>query len=93
MDITIQIVKPWVDVRVEEKSYLEDDMLVGMRQQPTCGASLQINLPEEWEFTEVHMENRDEWRITYPGGNNVLLASNTSWIMPGILYVCRWKRP
>lgn len=92
LSIPTEINKPWIDIRIEEKSVLEDDMLVGMRQEPTCGASLHINLPENWKFTEVHMSNSNDWTVTHPGGKNVLSANNQSWIMPGILYVCRWKR-
>lgn len=90
----IEINEAWTDVEIEEKtrSPYEDDMLVGMRQHPTCGSTIHMRLPVGWQFEEINMSNNADWKVTHPGGKNALSANNPNWIMPGILYVCRWRK-
>lgn len=87
-----QIEQPWTSVEIMETSTILDDYFISRRNEPTCGAKITMNLPDDWEFELIRFGHPDDWTIhQHPG--NTLSAWTSKWLLPGITFFCKWQRP
>ena len=87
-----QIRKPWIEVEIKETSTIKDDYFISRRNEPTCGAKITMNLPDNWWFELISFGHPDDWTI-HQHPTNTLSAFTKSWLLPGITFFCKWERP
>ncbi len=86
------IKKPWTEVEIKETSTIKDDYFISRRNEPTCGAKITMNLPDDWWFELISFGHPEDWTIhQHPA--NTLSAWTKSWLLPGITFFCKWERP
>lgn len=84
--------KAWTDIKIVETSTIYDDYLISRRNEPTCGANININLPTGWNFELISFGHPNDWTI-HQHPTNTLAAVTKTWLLPGITFFCKWKRP
>lgn len=84
--------KPWTDIEIKETSTIHDDYFISSRNEPTCGAKITMNLPDNWSFELIRFGDSEDWTI-HQHPTNTLSAWTTKWLMPGITFFCKWERP
>lgn len=84
--------KPWTDIEIKETSTIYDDYFISSRNEPTCGAKITMNLPDNWSFELIRFGHSEDWTI-HQHPTNTLSAWTTKWLMPGITFFCKWQRP
>ncbi len=92
LDRYIDITKAWTKVEIKESSIIYDEDFISRRHDPTCGAKININLPEYWTFESVVFGHPLDWEINqHPP--HTLSASTQKWVLPGITFYCKWQKP
>ena len=86
------IKNPWTEVEIKETSIIYDDYFISSRQEPTCGAKITMNLPDDWTFELIRFGHPKDWTI-HQHPTNTLSAWTNKWLMPGITFFCKWQRP
>lgn len=87
-DITTE----WTEIEIKETSTIKDDYFISRRNEPTCGAKITMNLPDDWGFELIRFGHPDDWTI-HQHPTNTLSAWTKKWVLPGITFFCKWERP
>lgn len=87
-----KINKAWTKIEIIESSTITDDYFISRRNEPTYGANININLPDGWYFENINFGHPEDWNI-HQHPVNTLSAHTRTWLLPGITFFCKWKRP
>jgi len=89
----IELTEAWESVEIEEKTVMseEDTYYCLKSSQPYCGCNITFTIPHGWSFHQVDFQNNDWRHSTNPPFT--LSASNSKWVLPGIIFTCSWKKP
>lgn len=85
----ITIDSKWVTVEIQESSRILDNYFVSRRNEPTCGAKINMRLPSGWAFDHIAFGDPDVWSI-HQHPPNVLSASTSHWVLPGLMCAVMW---
>ncbi len=92
LDRQYQLSKEWTNIEIKETSTILDDYFISRRNEPTCGANINMNLPDGWSFELISFGHPSDWNIQqHP--MNTLSATTKKWLLPGITFFCKWQRP
>lgn len=87
-----EIREAWTNIEIIESSTITDDYFISRRNEPTYGANININLPDGWYFEHIAFGHPEDWNI-HQHPVNTLSANTRTWLLPGITFFCKWKRP
>lgn len=85
-------------VSISEATYLEhdEDYYIHVTSVPQRGQILQISFPPEFVFNNVRFAQQELWRsngdLVFGVGSNFIGAATEAWLLPGLTFICQWKR-
>ena len=92
LDRNYPLTKEWTHIEIKETSTIFDDYFISRRNEPTCGANINMNLPDGWSFELISFGHPNDWTI-HQHPMNTLSAITKRWLFPGITFFCKWQRP
>mgnify|MGYP000001359462 CR=1 FL=1 len=92
LDRDYPLTKEWTHIEIKETSTIYDDYFISRRNEPTCGANINMNLPDGWSFELISFGHPDDWTI-HQHPMNTLSAITKKWLFPGITFFCKWQKP
>lgn len=94
INVNIEITKADTKVRILEKSVIStgDNLFIWATSVPFYSGTFNIKIPDKWDFQDVSQGDKSWQKPVRNQSSNDLYARIDGWVLPGIVFVAKWKK-